>query len=169
MLWILIALGLAIFAGVIGHRFDAGPYALRDTQAAPSFWTTLIVCGIVAVILNVARYDEYKVTEETYNYLENIGDSNGQQGSWSLFGGSIDNQPVYMYYLRDESGKFRLYHVDADSAYVTYTNEAPKIVYHYEYSSNNWMSFNPKDDSPVEYEFRVPEGSVKQNYTLDAQ
>lgn len=168
MLWLLIALVAATVAGGVGYLFDSGSWT-RDTCASPAFWTILVLLGIPAIWLNFHLYSNYKVERETYNYLQNVGDSNGTRGSFSLFGGSIDNQPVYMYYLQDDSGKFRLYHVDADSAYVTYTNETPKIVYHSSYSRNIWMSYNPDDGAVDEFEFRVPEGSVKQNYNLDAQ
>jgi len=72
-----------------------------------------------------------------------------------------------MYYLRDDAGRFTLHHVDASRAYVTYSEETPKIVFHKVKSSNNWLSINPT--GTVGIEFRVPDGSVKQNFNLDAQ
>jgi hypothetical protein len=130
-----------------------------------------LVSGVLILTANAISKSFVSEDYETYNYLENIGDANGTRGSFSLFGGSIENQPVYMYYLRNDKGEFRLYHVDADSAYVTYTNETPKIVYHMTRSKNEFWALNAIVDTGTvnNYEFRVPEGSVKQNYNLDAQ
>lgn len=129
------------------------------------------IAGVLILLSNAISKSFVSEGYETYNYLENIGDSNGTRGSFSLFGGSIENQPVYMYYLRNDKGEFRLYHVDADKAYVTYTNETPKIVYHHTRSKNEFWALNAIVDTGgvSNYEFRVPEGSVKQNYNLDAQ
>ena len=167
MLWIILAFVIAVIASVVGLAFDSHSYA-SDTMAGTFFWCTFIPALAVAIWLNFHFADEYRLEVETYSNIQNIGDSNGVKGSFALFGGSIDNQPVYMYYLRDGKGRFTLHHVDANRAYVTYTNETPKIVYHSTKSRNNWMSVD-WENSVDDYEFRVPEGSVKQNFNLDAQ
>jgi len=88
MLWILIAVVLAVVASAVGLMFEANVY-YKSSMAGDFFWAALVIFGIAAFCLNVKYHNETMVEFEEYSIIQNMGDSNGTQGSFSLFGAAL--------------------------------------------------------------------------------
>lgn len=151
---------------VIPNKSD---YVMITVMGLFMWGVSMIVGLLIAFLINGFMFNFFDEEYETYNPLVSGGDSNGTNGHFSVFGGSIENQPVYMYYLQNDRGEFRLYHIDSDEAYITYTDESPKIVYHKKRSTNDFWAIDTGSNNVRSYEFRVPSGSVKQGFNYDAQ
>lgn len=134
--------------------------------AALAFGTTFVV--LIGMMLNMLTYI---FVDEDYSYsrpLTTINDNSSVSGSFFLGSGSIKEIPTFMYYVLNERGEFRLQHVDADDAFITYTDGPPEVIVHTTRTKSEWLAVE-MDMAEYEYEFRVPRGSVKQVYTLDAK
>ena len=108
----------------------------------------------------------------TYN-LEALQDNNGVSGSYFLGTGSIEGKMKYVYYYRDADSLYHMKQYDYENASIKYSTDEPKIIITKEHV------VNPKDatinyfglktlfnESAIIY---IPKGSIKQNFTLDAQ
>lgn len=157
-----------ILAGLLVLFFAAKLFYDADLEDAIMFLLFgSIMAGLLAYVLNLAflglvNNDEtVKVTP-----LASLSDGSGIHGSFFLGSGYVDSRPVFMYYTND-NGAYRLKQERADDSIVTYTDGPPQLVIHYNNSSNKWVSI--VNDSSPEYEFQVPQGSVKSDFTLDTK
>lgn len=128
----------------------------------------------LAVILNMYFDGHNRVPEDRYTGLYAMNDGLGTKGRFFLGSGTIETSPVYTYYYKDGE-QYRLTYKEANDSYITYTEGTPQLIHHgsrQRYS--NWLSLGA-DDWQVNiykgdpYEFQVPQGSIQQNYVLDAQ
>lgn len=135
----------------------------------------IVIWFFVALALN-ATFDTIGRIEEPHSRpLVNLGDSSGVSGRFFLGSGYIESKPVYMYYLQD-GDSYRLYNVKASNAFITYTDETPQIIFHGSRQGySNWFSIGADDwrvnedgYDPDAFEFKVPRGSIKQDFNLDA-
>lgn len=108
---------------------------------------------------------------KTINYQEknivSLQDSVGIQGTFFLGSGSIKGNPTYTFYT-EEDGGFKLNNVNASSTLIKYGDQ-PKTKYE-SGCDGVWQWIAPcaySSSEPVEV--TVPEGTIKQNFTLDAQ
>lgn len=115
------------------------------------------------------------------SYIVNMGDTMGVSGRFFLGSGTIESGPAYFYYTGNGTDGFHAHSVDASGVTVKYDDEGPPRM---ECFAKDWRT-SPKwilapfpewdDDWPEcnygvdEVVFYVPTGTVKQNYTLDAQ
>lgn len=173
MLWLVIAGSITIvvflIALVVNKNSD---YRWTETWMATGMcaFFSLLILGVFGQIWGRGMADH---PAERYTTLINLADGAGVQGSFFLGSGTIDTTPVYMYYAQDSKGRYRLYHVNASQSYVTYTDDTPTLVIHGNEMNDKWYSFDTgfsvSDYDDDVYEFRVPRGSIKQNFNLDAQ
>ena len=102
---------------------------------------------------------------ESRNGLVTLQDGTSVSGRFFLGSGSVDGKPGYTYYRGDGVNGFSLESVAANKAIVKYSTEAPRV--------EKILTCGPGlfSNSCVssQYVFYVPEGSVKQDYTLDAK
>lgn len=129
----------------------------------------LFASVVIGLIGSAIAWNYVAVPDVTYSNLATLNDGSGVSGRFFLGSGTIDSTAVFMYYTED-NGVYTLQHVDADYATVTYTDGPPEIVYHNKKTGNefwvaNWQEFS----EPTHYEFRVPRGSVKSSFNLDAK
>lgn len=173
MLWIILAfLGSFGWAAYWGRKQTrkCGYDCYHDHYSA-GFFLAALVLGVSAVFANSYFYNAGKVYEDRSAALVNLGDGMGVQGRFFLGSGSIESNPVYMYYI-DNNGQYKLHYQYSYNSYVTYTDSTPRIIWHGERSDSSfWLAImNDWDPVSEEYiEFQVPKGSIKQNFNLDVQ
>lgn len=134
----------------------------------PSGFISIVVAVFLMLFMAPVAYNAVKVPDVTYSDLATLNDGSGVQGSFFLGSGTINSTAVFMYYTND-NGVYRLNHVDADYATVTYTDGPPRLLYHNTKSGNHFWALDWFGDDYTQYEFQVPAGSVKQSFNLDAQ
>jgi hypothetical protein len=174
MLWYLIALALGGVGWLYGrtkkHKSTYYDSDYRWDERWGWFWSFLVgglfLAGVTNAVLNDHYIDRKVVSTES---MEVVSDGSSTHGSFFLFSGYVKSDPVYNYYSRNDRGEYRLKQVYADYAFVTYTDATPQVIRYDIDSSNLWMALHVGWDTYGEWEFRIPEGSIKQNYTLDAQ
>lgn len=157
-----------ILAGLLVIFFTAKLVSYADLEEAIMFFLFgSIIAGLLGFVLNLSFLGLVN-NDETVKVvpLASLSDGSGIHGSFFLGSGYVDSRPMFMYYTNN-GGVYRLKQEPADRSFVTYTDGPPQLVIHYENSSNRWVSV-VNDDSP-EYEFRVPQGSVKSDFTLDTK
>lgn len=108
--------------------------------------------------------------------LENIADGSSEpHGSFFLGSGSVDSQSAYMWYERSGNNSYVQRSADTGKSVVHFIGRGrPRVVRTYEsYSDDggiNLLYVNPGRDSRiVKYDFYVPRGTIKRDYTLDAK
>ena len=132
-----------------------------------------IVGGIAAIGLNLFFDYNHRIPEDRYTTLVSMNDAIGAKGRFFLGSGTIDTDPVYTYYWND-GNRFRLSWVSSSAAYITYSEGTPVLVHHgTRQGYSNWFSIGADDwfvspHSGEGYEFKIPEGSIQQQYVLDA-
>jgi hypothetical protein len=102
--------------------------------------------------------------------LESLQDNIGASGSFFLGTGQIEGRMIYVFYYEDD-GFYRMGQVDYEMAKVKYSSENPRVE---EFTKEivkgafiNNFAINIADNP--EYIIYVPKGTIKQNYSLDAQ
>ena len=124
-----------------------------------------IVTGIFIALL-IPSETEMKLNETLE--LQSFKDGSSINGSFFLGTGSIDGTMKYTFYYKTEGG-FKMKQLNYDNVIVKYSDEAPKVEEYKSRQTNasiNKYSFDLKDKEYIVY---VPEGTVKNNYVLDAQ
>lgn len=170
---------LLIIAGLVCLWFAVDSYREEGFKLAiPTF---IIPAGICYFFISMAALivEDFASPEETrYVNIYSMGDGLGSEGRGGFFGGfgSIDSEAVFMYYTKDGE-YYKLRHVDADRVKIVQTDEGQP---RYEKQCGNsadlagWlrMPFWDYDsiicDSYSDLTFFVPEGSIKQQFNLDA-
>ncbi len=135
----------------------------------------LIFVTLPTEVINNTVADNETVSIPIYE----LGDGLGTRGSFGLFGGTINSEPAFMYYVQDVDGYYHLRHIEANRVRIVQDDD---VSPHYEKTCRNlstvpgWLR-DPlfrdysgyKCDDYVEYTFYVPEGSIAGSYNLDAQ
>lgn len=152
--------------------------ALRDALCLLGGLITALIGAIFTGLLidlpvNAIQRDKIN---ETYN-LAALNDGKSTEGSFFLGSGTVDSVPSFMFYAKDGDG-YVLRSWDAASSRVVETEGAPRVVYTCDdYSSVpapfKWAAYMILEDyvdcEHASVTFYVPPGSVKQQYTLDAE
>ncbi|WP_424493904.1 hypothetical protein [Salinimicrobium sp. GXAS 041] len=117
--------------------------------------------AMAALIIGTDTY-----TEKSVSYIEVLNDNQGISGSFFLGTGNINGEMKYVFYERNED-YFWLREIDYNRASIKYTDSIPVLETYKERCKPSLWGLN--DSSNVYYVFRVPEGSIKTGYNLDAQ
>lgn len=155
------------------------------SEGAP-FFGSLFFIGLSTVIIFfflvlipgtvVANWvaDDTTVSRPIYE----LGDGTSMSGAFGMFGGYINSEPAFMYYIKNENGAYELRQVEADRVQIVQDNS---VRPHYDRTCQEWstvpewlkvpfMSYSGIDcDDDSEYIFYVPENSIKGSYNLDAE
>ena len=109
--------------------------------------------------------------------MVNIADNTEIHGTFFLFSGSIDEEPVYAWYEKTGPNTYKRRSVSSDNAEVHYltNDEAPYYEinrFKYEEGFLKTWYFNLSSGKPYtgeDYDFYVPKGTITNDYKLDAQ
>lgn len=125
-----------------------------------------VLLGIIIAILLPTKTETSKITYK----IEALQDNNSVSGSFFLGSGNIKGDMKYVFYYED-NGYYKLKQIRCNNASIKYSDETPKvekydIVPVKDAFINNFSIYICTVSKYIIY---VPNGSIKQNYTLDAQ
>lgn len=105
--------------------------------------------------------------DESTASIKSLQDTRHTSGSFFLGSGSIDSKPVFWYYA-DNGGYSTLEYRDASSVHIVETDDQePRVTEQRFHSNNRW--FHTIHDGARQYVFYIPEGSITNNFELDAR
>lgn len=136
-----------------------------------------IVSMIFAVVLGFfgALIIPSKMIEKESTYtIMNIADGSSVSGNFFIGCGTIDGKMKYTFYYAQDSNTFAMHQVDYRDAVIKYSDstQTPHVVVYTTVDDTNyfWNKFSYDTDyGDKRYVFFVPKGSIRSNYTLDAQ
>lgn len=132
-----------------------------------SFLFGLISAGCGAMFSIFIPQNTY--FEKSTFELESISDGSKLNGQFFLGSGYINEKMKYSFYLKEQEG-FKLYTIDADIAHVRYSKTNPVLEMYEQTRTNDFINyFSIPHRLELKYIIYVPQGSILQNYVLDAQ
>jgi hypothetical protein len=157
-----IALFIAIYQEYNSYYSDFEDYILVSIPA-------ILIGGIIGTAVAFALPAKTEIVKTTYN-LEALQDNNSVKGSFFLGSGQIEGKMKYVFYYENE-GYYKLEQADYNEVKVKYSDEKPKAERFNRKNVKDAFINNFAIDCNYyqEYIIYVPKGTIKQNYTLDAQ
>lgn len=159
---------ICVIIGIIGVLTTIDDFDIFDFMLFGLFIGGLIgvLCGFVIALALPAKLELVKTS---YN-LEALQDNNSVSGKFFLGSGNIESKMKYVFYYNDDD-YFRLKQVDYSLVKIKYSDEKPKAeCFTYEPVKDVLINYFALDyPLDAEYIIHVPKGTIKQNYSLDAQ
>lgn len=102
--------------------------------------------------------------------LVSLKDNSSVHGSFYLGSGVVNGTMVYTFYYKDGSG-FKLKQLDYKRVQIKYTKGTPKVVTYTRCETNNPKNYwgVSLDIGSQSYVIEVPEGTIQNNFRLDAE
>jgi hypothetical protein len=165
--WIVIGIITIITIGVFVSEWGTS-YGMPFMGAFVSAVVGSFVGAIILLLLCLIPVNVDLVRDDTYK-LKALGNANTTTGRFYFLGGGyINGERVLNYISQRDSGAILVEQSKAkDSTIFEGSAEATVRVRRYDYI-NGWILPWPMG-SADKYEFRIPEGSVVESYTLDNQ
>ena len=161
---LLIALIIGLAVGIIIFITD-------DDCSLEFVLFTALFFVFVPGCITTCSLTEDRVIDKHIIYLENLSDNIGVSGEFFLGSGTINSEWQYTYYEKINNSYY-LKHIPAKNVPIIYTTGEPRIEY---YISNrtdttiNLFAINMNGTTlPHGYKIYIPKGSIKNNFTLDA-
>ena len=158
----IIGLGIGIYNAYNYSWGDLVEYILN------SFFG-IIIGGTVGVIIAIA------LPMDTYNKqyslkIESLQDANNIRGNFFLGIGQVEGKMQYVFYYK--SGEFyRMAQIEYELVKIKYSNAEPQVHITEKYPTEAFIN-NFAYDTDIHsktYIIEVPQGTIKNNYNLDAQ
>lgn len=128
----------------------------------------LLISFLISFIIALIIPTHTQIEKSTFE-LESLQDGSRINGQFFLGSGYINEKMKYSFYISEENG-YKLYSIDADNAHVKYTTKKPKLEMFEEVVNDDFINnFSIAMDLKTSYIIYVPQGSILQNYVLDAQ
>lgn len=125
----------------------------------------LIICMALSPFTFMPLFNNHT---ESYDVpLQTLSDTLTIQGSFSLGSGSIDGEPVYLYYWGDDIKGFKLGHKNAEDCTIFRDEENKPYLKITELCSNNVYGIETCFEKS--YEFHVPKNTIVSRYNLDGE
>lgn len=167
MFTIIIITAISLFIAFYSEYTSYGTSGFLDyiVISIPGIFIGMIIGFFVALALPA----KVEIVKTTYN-LENLQDNNSVHGSFFLGSGQIEGKMKYVFYY-ENGGYYKLEQVDYNEVKIKYSDENPKAEqFNLDYVKGALINYFAIDiNSYQEYIIYVPKGTIKQNYTLDAQ
>lgn len=150
-------------------------YAYKTDGFWPSIGYGSIFGGCAAIVVGLvvaACYGIYTAISPLPNITKcdswitpvNLTDGQSVSGRFYLFGGTIQDDPVYFYYYRTHSGSYKRSYVLADDSEIIETDDPPRILICRTHRPGDWLRFGSGTDET--YKISVPKGSISNNFNL---
>lgn len=164
---IIIITVIAIFIACF-FEYKEGYYSDFEDYLLISF-PALLIGAIIGTAVAFALPAKTEIVKTTYN-LEALQDNNSVKGSFFLGSGQIEGKMKYVFYY-ERDGFYKLEQADYEEVKVKYSDEKPKAERFNRKNVKDAFINNFAIDCNCyqEYIIYVPKGTIKQNYTLDAQ
>lgn len=129
------------------------------------FVIIIVIAVVVGGCLETERVPSVKHIE-----IVSMQDNSNITGSFFLGCGSVNSEMMYSFYKKVDDG-FKFDTIPVDRATIKYTNDKPHIdVISSKLKKDSWGNyFSLNIVQKEKYIIYVPEGTIKMNYTLDAQ
>ncbi len=120
---------------------------------------------IVAIMLPMDTYNKHYSLN-----IETLQDNNSVIGNFFLGCGQIKGKMKYVFYY-EENGLYKMMQLDYNLVQIKYSNSKPKVNVTENYPSDAFINYFAIDLDVFDktYIIEVPEGTIKNNYNLDAQ
>lgn len=128
-----------------------------------SLLCSALLCLVSSGVAECEADKTYSITEDVDIYA--MQDNLTTGGSFFLGSGHIDDELKYFYVEKTEFG-YSVTNVDADNAYIQYSNDRCHLEKH-TYTFNNWFVRLIAVPCSTRYVFYIPEGSIINNYSVD--
>jgi hypothetical protein len=134
------------------------------------FAKIMLMAGLMlAIMLGVPIYMALNSTETTQEqYVYNMGSDLGVEGHFVLGSGNVESVPVYVYFVKKESGAYAMKYVDAGKTDLFMDeNDNPYISKDFE-CKFGYGTYNPEENSGCylqHAEFHVPNGTLVRAYS----
>lgn len=125
----------------------------------------ILVGFLISLALPMQLYEKH------YSYeLESLQDGNTVHGSFFLGCGTIDGKMQYVWYW-GENGIYEMKQIEAKLVRIKYTEGTAKVNITEISATDSWVNdwALDLDLHDKTYLIEVPKGTIKQNYSLDAQ
>ena len=126
---------------------------------------SLFVSIPLAIALPMSTYEKHYSLS-----IENLQDNNGTKGSFYLGLGQFKDRMTYVFYY-NENGLYKMNQVDYQKVSIKISDNRPKVnvtqIYPIEGAFINYFAFDT-DILDETYVIEVPQGTIKNNYNLDA-
>jgi hypothetical protein len=160
IIFILIGVIIGIISGINNKSIVAG-------ILLGGFSSMMLGCfGCIIAIAIPAKTQRVCIEKHE---IANLQDNSNIYGSFFLGCGSMDERMVYYSYV-EENGLYYLKKFETKNVLIRFSNQTPHI--------ESWVNAPIKgeiinyfaiDDPNYKYIFYIPQGSIKQNFNLDAQ
>ena len=140
-----------------------------DWQEVTMFsFLNLLLSFSVSLIIALIIPTHTQIEKSTFE-LESLQDGSKINGQFFLGSGYINEKMKYSFYVSEQNG-YKLYSIEANNAHVKYTTAKPKLEMFEEVVNDDFINnFSIAKDLETSYIIYVPQGSILQNYVLDAQ
>ena len=137
-----------------------------DTFVLPIF------SGLLSIPFTVAVAIFLPVKYETTTWSEalvSLKDNTSIQGSFFLGSGQINGTMKYVYYTQNSDSAFQLRQVNYDQAKIKYSSDLPHVTITDIRPKEGSWKWSLNGEITQTFLFKIPKGSIQNNYTLDAQ
>ncbi len=137
----------------------------------------IIVSYIIGGICYERNIQECKNPDISIEKVElvNATDNLSVKGSFSILGGDVHDEFVYVYYTKDEKGDFFPDTIPAKDTKISYISEGEqpyleiKTETYYSLNTNDTPATKCWEHDEISYVLYVPEGSIQEILKFDAQ
>jgi len=127
----------------------------------------LMFMPILFVSLEVNFDFEYKLKETTY--ITALKDNQDINGRFYICGGYM-NEDLYYYYAEETKIGIKTDKVRANSSYIIYSDEKPKIETYKVYKFKNWYDYiYAIPIKPAYHKIYAPKGTVTNEFNVDLE
>lgn len=168
---------LIVVVGIISYLYSRYDGETISDSLLISTFSGLIVGTLMMTLVSIflATYipDEDYVEYVDTEYLANFQDNTSLSGEFFLGIGSINGSMMYCYYGKTDDGGYKLKSVSCKS-YTVYEGDSPRIercTYEIDKNSSwyNWTWFKDVNGPRNKNKVIVPNGTIQQNFVLDAK
>lgn len=173
MLYVIIAISFAValFCGIYWWDIER-----EDTHIAVKiiFFAalTIFITSVLAVIIFLSKNWEDVETETNRKELVCLQDNSQVSGHGSVFYVKVETNEFYCYYYKTEDGGIKMGKVNAENAVIYQGDYEPCIIektsvkkpINMSATTARWLLCTRK----VVYEIYVPEGTIVETFSLDA-
>jgi hypothetical protein len=164
---IYILVGLVLFLGILATIFNAENFA--DTFEG--IMATIVVgaiAGVVGLVIALCIPSKTFMAEYEYKIMV-LQDNSSIQGSFFLGTGSVNGTMKYFMYV-DYGDHVKMESLSTSRTKIKYSDKAYLEIKQKTQVPNALINkFSILFDDSEEFTIYVPEGTIKQNYILDAQ
>lgn len=158
LFWIIIVLIIAATAYAIWQGYDW-------VDGIPVLFLTSIAGLVILFLAAVFIPCNVDLVNEKTTSLKALGTSSKVQGKFFLGSGYVDGKRVLNYIQQGDDGGMRVAQVDAKDALIFEGSDKAAITTKRFDFNNGWIIPWPIG-STDKYEFRIPDGSVTESFTI---